>query len=418
MEIVQTKLTYSIPASLLGSLQKRIDKLNKRAVKIGCMPVQLVEHSRSMRTARGYRQAVADGIILATEAPQIEYIEMSITGQAPKIAGWSFIGKLDHHSLMDAVIVDTAPGCSIPKEFYNTSAVCEHCGKVRVRKDTFVLESDNHTYKQVGRNCLKDFLGVDPNGIVAYFSYLSDISTDLEDEENEFWGRGDRQEWYFDLTEVLKNTVAVIRTFGWIPRASADPSTGRVATASTVSDLLAPSNSYNKEHIKQLRAKIKFSPEEDAAEVVAALEWLKTQDASNEYMHNLIAIANAGRVTMKLFGYACSIVAAYHRATEKLRLNKAQNKLNEHVGIVKEKLETTVTVIRISYIDSLYGTTRLHKMLDEQGRSLVWFASGESAMKEGMKYRIKGTVKEHSEYQDWKQTALKRVKVLEEIVEA
>ncbi|MEM4258064.1 MAG: hypothetical protein QXL17_02790 [Candidatus Thermoplasmatota archaeon] len=415
-QIIETKQTYFIPVSLLGSLQNRLDKLNKRGAKLGFPPVTLVEHSRKLEVVRGYQEAVDIGTISYNEAPKVEYIELSIKGQAPKIAGWTFIGKLDHHSLPGSVIVDTAPGYTIPKIFFEKAPICEHCGKERFRKDTFVLENDHHTYKQVGRNCLRDFLGYDPNGIVAYFSFFNDLSENLEKEENEFWNRGDRQDWCFNLKEVLANTVAVIRTYGWISRSLADE-IGKTATADIVADLFAPTNSYNHDRIQTLREKIKFRPEEDKAETAAALAWLEQQKPSNEYMHNLIAIAKAGQITMKLFGYACSIIAAYQRATEKLRLNKTQNKINEYVGTVNEKIETTVTVIRMSYIDSFYGTVCLHKMLDDSGHTLVWFAHSESNMKEGMKYQIKGIVKEHNEYQNWKQTVLKRVKVTKELTD-
>jgi hypothetical protein len=54
-------------------------------------------------------------------------------------------------------------------------------------------------------------------------------------------------------------------------------------------------------------------------------------------------------------------------------------------------------------------------MLDNDGRTLTWFANTNPEMNVGEKYRIKGTVKKHDEYNEWKQTILTRVKVLEKI---
>lgn len=59
--------------------------------------------------------------------------------------------------------------------------------------------------------------------------------------------------------------------------------------------------------------------------------------------------------------------------------------------------------------------TRIHKMLDDAGNALVWFASREGGLEQGRRYRIKATVKSHEDDPKWgKQTVLTRaVKVAE-----
>ena len=133
-------------------------------------------------------------------------------------------------------------------------------------------------------------------------------------------------------------------------------------------------------------------------------------------MHNLQLIAKAGTVPSKMLGYWVSLMAAYHRAQERLNLNKATQKKNEYVGAVGDKIEATVMVVKIRHFDSQYGTVHMHQFLDDQGRTLIWYANTDRAgMAAQKRYKIKGTVKKQDEYNNWKQTHLTRVKVLEEL---
>ena len=52
-------------------------------------------------------------------------------------------------------------------------------------------------------------------------------------------------------------------------------------------------------------------------------------------------------------------------------------------------------------------------MKDDSGNVAIWFTSA-GDMEVGKTYRIKGTIKEHSEYKEIKQTILSRCKVIAE----
>lgn len=59
-----------------------------------------------------------------------------------------------------------------------------------------------------------------------------------------------------------------------------------------------------------------------------------------------------------------------------------------------------------------FGVTGIHKMVDELGSDLVWFASQGRVLDEGNEYFVAATVKDHTEYKGRKQTSLSRVTVL------
>jgi len=415
--------TYDIPEWNLDELKTRIAKLNKRADKLKCSHVELVIRGDKMITDPNEVQKklkLEDWTILPPDEmeklPKIKIYTISINGEGPKLAGWKFIGTLDHVSLPGEVIVNTVPGNIVPQDFHNNKPICDHCERIRYRKETFVVESEEGEYKQVGRNCLRDFLGHDPSRLISYLQSLYSLMGDLEDDENGgFYGGSG--EWYYNLHNVLNTTACVIRSLGWTPRSAADEK--RSSTSSYVWTLLnPPTDKESKKAYNKLREQVGDVTDEDIEETTNALEWLKEQEDNNEYMHNIKAIARATEFSGRLMGYACSIVAAYQRARERLRLTeeKLKSKLNEYIkGDIKDRLDMIVTVEKRTLFDGAFGTVRIFRMVDEKGRTVVWFANSDPEMEEGGTYKIKGTIKKFDEYKEWKQTVLTRVKVLEEL---
>ena len=150
----------------------------------------------------------------------------------------------------------------------------------------------------------------------------------------------------------------------------------------------------------------------DYIEAESAIKWLKEQESSNEYMHNIKTIGNSNEVNLKLIGFTCSIIAAYHRAQEKIKLASQEKKLNEYLdGEPKQRMNLTLTLNFIHTIDNDWGTTRIHNFVDQDGRSVIWFASKDSGMQEKREYNVKATIKEFSEFKDWKQTKVTRVAI-------
>ena len=80
---------------------------------------------------------------------------------------------------------------------------------------------------------------------------------------------------------------------------------------------------------------------------------------------------------------------------------------SSHVGTVGQRITITAATAKlVTSWETLYGTTRLYKFTDNQGNVFVWRASRAIKISDGM--AIKGTVKDHSEYNGIKQTVLTR----------
>ena len=107
---------------------------------------------------------------------------------------------------------------------------------------------------------------------------------------------------------------------------------------------------------------------------------------------------------------------AEERAREEARI-KAQKAISQHVGEIGEKLSVKCTLDKKAYFEVRsfcgYGTDIMHvyTFKDVNGNKLVWKTSAYIDAERGEPVELTGTVKEHSEYKDEKQTVLKRCKV-------
>ncbi len=409
----------------MARLNQKIATLNRRADKIGCPHVEVKIHDTRLipdpscvirfteKRHRSPNAAELDAL------PKITVHDVEIVGEGPKIEGWKFVGTLDHYTIPGKVIVNTVPGESVPSDFFESDAICDHCEKIRNRVETFVLlEEATGEYKQVGRNCLRDFFGHDPQVVARFLSRIMKFVEGLGDED-EGWGMGGgRQDYSYDSLRVLTNTIAVIRTFGWVPRSASDED--NCASSNHVLTIMLPAyGSQENEAKKKFVASIKFDAEKDLKEANEAIAWLKDQEGNNEYMHNLKLLEDQEAIPGKMFGYWCSLAAAFQRAQARLELAEREKKtrLNEYFGEVGERYTGfQVKCIGISYTDSFYGTVCIHRMVDTDGRTMIWFANSDAKMEKGNEYIINARVKKQDEYKEWKQTYLTRVSVREEIV--
>lgn len=101
---------------------------------------------------------------------------------------------------------------------------------------------------------------------------------------------------------------------------------------------------------------------------------------------------------------------------------KTLNKVPEsnHIGQVGQRLTVKVKYIHTASWENNFGygywtsnVTNLHKFVDENGNILVWKTSNFIEEDYGTEMMLTGTVKEHSEYKDDKQTVMTRCKLTE-----
>lgn len=447
--------TFSIPESNLTELKNKLETLAKRAAKLNSEPItwkiaegvekhQVIQHynppinrkdesgeistysSEALwLTAAELAEAQANNSNLKVTGKIEKWFDVEISGTTPHLKGWNFVASLEPIKIDDRTwtnIVKELPGEQCPEWAYNKVGTCDHCKHNRRRKETFVVRHvETNTYKVVGRQCLKDFLGLhyNPHNIAKLAQLILQVTETCKQAESYNWSHTPYQESRWDLVTFLAWTESVISKLGWLSKTAAfEKGNENESTASRVLHLLDPPI-FCAEEMQDWRETIAdFEPsEEHVKRAEEAAKWAKElQSNGNAYLHNIRTIAQSNRVTRNLAGYAASITIAYRKAMEEEieRQGKA-NHSNEHVGEVGKRQEFTVTVERLSISYGIYGETGIHNMTDEHGNALVWFASESSEwMEQGRAYRIKATVKDHNEYKGRKQTVVNRVSVIEE----
>jgi hypothetical protein len=92
-----------------------------------------------------------------------------------KIDGnWIFSCVIDHRAKAMTQINETV---EIPMRYSPSNDCCEHCGKKYPRVKSYIVHNQNNNeFKQVGKGCLKQFLGINPASYITMFEAVSKFS--------------------------------------------------------------------------------------------------------------------------------------------------------------------------------------------------------------------------------------------------
>lgn len=427
------KDTAEVAQHIYPFLVQKIEKINKRARK-NKLPEIKLDIIKEYSVQRPKKPAEAD-YFGDSEKVQIPYYTVKMAGEAPKIAGYKFIATIEHQE--GGNIIRTVPGEEANekiKQFFEAKPhYCDHCKKVRTRVDTFVIkEEKTGKLRQVGRNCLADFLGgADPKAILWYFNNRENFGKLVGEAEEmaERRGGGVRIDEFIPLESVLHMGAALVREFGYMSSKKAQEAyeQGGVGLPTTASDLRwVLFSRKRREDMNQRDERVlqtaKNPTAADKKHVEDMLTWFanlpEQQKQSNEFMHNLDVIAKSNKVNARNIGYAVAMFPVYARAMDLIKQKEKQpKKSNEYIGQPGQKLPPTkVKVIRTRNIESHFGyrgsTTQIVSMEDQKGNVLVWFNNSQNRFDEGDDVTITGTIKKHDEWNGRKQTHLTRVKAV------
>lgn len=408
----ETSQQYRIPEANFAALTAKIEKITRRAVKLGTEAVKFEVTGHD------------DVPVLHAGKPTGEvtrYLLVTVTGKAPQVAGWTFVATLEHAGEEAGTIIRTVPGVEtkIPVSFRSANpSHCDHCHTRRVRKDTFLVVNAQGEFKQIGRNCLCDFLGGhDPQGAARGAEYLFDIDESAHGAEG-FGGGAYR----YDLGLFLAFVAAAIRAAGWLSRGKARELNEADACVTATADVAF------RVMIAKGREKDKIDPkffpaEADYTQAEASLAWVKetieskpTEDRT-DYEHNLVVVTKQQAIEPRGMGIAASAVQGFIRATQRAAEAKARQEAGKASEFVGE-----VGVRSVFFVKSLgeprafegqFGTTYLYKLVTQDGAMLTWFASGGTldALVTDAFVAVMATVKKHEDYKGTKQTVVSRLAI-------
>lgn len=406
---------FDVPEINLPLLQERIAKLNKRAAKLSCAPIVInVLGSKEVPIRKNDGIVESDHIVGYRKVYQI-----TVTGAAPKINGWEFIAVIqpvtDEENKNLGNILRGVPGASheVPPAYRKAENHCDHCNTIRRRNETYVLRHENDTYKQVGRNCLRDFLGhTSPEQFARYAEILmSAEDLAMGSEDGDFFGGGSRHIDRYLAEEILALAACSVRLNGWRSNKTAREY-GSMSTSMEVGNWLFCRAEERKTWEKPL-----LPTDEDKATAHEVTEWLtalSSRENLNDYMYNLSLLGQGATFQTKNFGLACSAIPTYLREMEREINRRKQFEGDAASQFVSEVGKRTdfmnLTLMFTRDFDGLYGSTHMYKFKDEAGNVIVWFSSSvywnpttKQDINIGDTVNLTAKVKKHELYQDREQ---------------
>lgn len=313
-------MTYLIPTQNVATLQADIAKLTKKAAKLGCAaPVLTIGKTVSVKIGE-----TAYGDIVYAQK-----VEVSVSGEAPKLNDWSFIGTIE--SVEGSTILRSVPGHQIPDQYRDADPCnCDHCKINRRRNSTFIVQHESGEFKQVGRSCLRDFLGhANPEHVAAYAQHLVEFDFgDYDEDEQASYGASTHHA--YNTVGIVAAAIRAIKMFGYRKTEFENN------TRDTVSMHLFGKNESSRLPVEQ----------EDRDQAVQAIEWMRLLSGS-EFSLNVAAYAKCDAVPYKAFGYIAAAAMMFLKSIDDLRANAAikQNISNEALGAVGDKISVRATVL-------------------------------------------------------------------------
>ena len=158
----ETTGTYEVPADNLPRLKHELEKLARKAVRLGLAPITMEElgsediayvvgeNSRKRASPAEVAALKArPASIYTTNLVYFRFVTVLVTGQTPRLAGWEFVATLQHLADEEGNpmnLLRTTPDFrgQLPVEYRTASPEnCDHCQKaIKTRKETFIVRHE------------------------------------------------------------------------------------------------------------------------------------------------------------------------------------------------------------------------------------------------------------------------------------
>lgn len=390
----------TILAERLDEARKELDKLVRRANRYGG------EISYTVGAPYIQERTIEDwdgGI----RKVRVQVVDINTVGEAPRVGDYTFLARIDHpQGMANMVMVHPDYEGQVDKKWWHAASGCEHCRRDRKRADTFIVRHNVHLHQlQVGRTCLRDFLGIDnPELIIRKFETIKRF--------NDFSESYGRMEWAHATLEILEVTACLVRTKGWCPKSAANDET---PSTSSIVDVVLDDKKVKNEWRQFVKENITDADRKLAEDT---LGWLRNVlSPTSTYDHNLKVVGLSDVLTDRRYlGILVSSVSAYCKTIAR-ELAYAQRKAvaakSEWLGQEGQRLRQIKVRQEMAraIAGGYYGDSILYKFVTEKGEVLTWITGSGTDRHNGDEFLIDASVKKHSEYQGAKETLLTRVKV-------
>lgn len=368
----------------------------------------------------GVSTNIADIYTVKREASEFECATIEITFPNSLIEGsWEFLGvkvSLDNENFLTFG--------NVPKTFVNNSFYCDSCHSDRFRKSVIIIRNnDNGEVLQVGKSCIKKYLG---NVYSVFSSLLYDLDTILESSQ---------EENYDDIRRISNNYVNVhkflyiayedIMKRGYHKR---DYYSDIEPTASSAWDLYLD---YKKE--------ITEENEKVVTDCIKAYTDFVEKKGEDDFSRNVLTLLSQSYIDIKYTNMIVFVPTffinqqkyeAERKAKEEKRKEINSNLNNEYLGNVKDKVNCIVRLIHCHRYETNFTYSGelnyMYTFITNNGELVQWktqnyipfylegeynSVSLEKLINDKVEFTIKGSIKECKEFKGRYYTVLTRCKV-------
>lgn len=402
---------YKCFKSDFNTLQKKVNRITKKLDKNGLKwkfeivsesieEVDVIDHTNYDNVPMWQFQPKN----LGKKAVDVVIYEFEM--ETLKLGEYEPIAVIDHkaivinssHSDNFNMIHTIKDGAIIPLKYREIGSHCEHCNSNRFRNTTILLQDEKGNIKQVGTTCIKEFTGIEGIDIIKNYQHIHDII--LSNNVN-FIHADKFTNKYISTTSYLTACIELIEEKGYQKNIT------KIEGWKNATD-----GNYKDSHQKT------------ALEVI---EYFKNKEFNDNFMYDVkVALSSAHS---KQSGFIAYAYIAYQK--DKKRELKSQDELqqkskSQHYGEIGQKIEIELTLKKcLSFENSYNGYSSeisyIYLFEDEEGNIYKW-STGKFLervendncipINANESLKIKGTIKDHTNYNGENQTVITRCKVM------
>ena len=378
---------YIIPAIAKDELQKKLEKISKKANAYG----NHFDYSFGEEIVATRNIYKTDGRTLAqVDKEKVFAVELTIESDIIRKEGYTVVAQIECLEAGKNMVKMLDDETTAELEWYIMPLYCEHCHGRHVKRFSYIVKDESGSCKQVGKTCLKDYCGIDPKMIAAAQEVEDLILNDYDIDEYDFSESGD---YAYDVLDVIAVANDIIKEYGYVKSSENYSTKSRLLTAF---GRVEPS-----EESKQLAKKIK--------DVLSQMDY----NELTEFQRNIKTMIETEFIRSNNFGYLAYAPVDFNKMMQKQAQKQLDNEAkaqSQYIGNIGEKINSEIKDSQlVTSWQTVYGWTHLYKFITTDGNTLVWYAS---KCIDGEPKKIAGTVKDHKEYDGEKQTILTRCKVI------
>jgi hypothetical protein len=370
-------MIISIPESSFFSFSVAMEKIQRRAIKIG-FDVPSYE-------------LIGQDLVIDDDGVMFMCHKVEVDNVQSKLNGYHLVAKIDHTAHLDYNVVhvfDREANVNVD-EMSKADCFCEHCGTHRKRNSTYLV-SDGSKLTQVGSSCLKDFTGHDSaEAIAKFYAEVFDVFAEhtKRPNKNSDW---DEHYQYFNTDSVITMIMQHIKEFGYVKASEATESVR--STKSIIVDAL-------------LMGDGKIFPDLEFVngfkDYVATLK----NDHYDSFSTNLKNSLMFSGCRLPSIGYIAGGVSMYLK-----HLNKKEGKGSKAFGVEKARYDLELTLSKepevVESFYQSYGRVTNYDFVyffeDEDGNCFKWSTGNgqiynmyHDSDTHKLKIKLRGTVKKH-----------------------